>query len=53
MDKLTAFLFHLHKYEIGSADILVGSALVTDLQRLARNPIILSFLIYAECSALP
>ena len=33
--------------------ILVGSALVTDLQRLARNPIILSFLIYAECSALP
>lgn len=53
VDKLTAFLFHLHKYEIGSADILVGSALVTDLQRLARNPIILSFLIYAECSALP
>ena len=36
MDKLAAFLFHLHKYEIGSADILVGSAPVTDLQHLAN-----------------
>lgn len=33
-DKPAAFLFHLHKYEIGSAGILVRRALVTNIQCL-------------------
>ena len=33
-DKPAAFLFHLHKYEIDSAGILVRRALVTNIQCL-------------------